>query len=253
MGRGPDRRDRELRAAASTCGPPSSRSSGTGSSSRRSHLRRPWASAGPPRGAGTASTVLGGIERPIRVSTVERLEDAHLLHAGLATLETDGRGAGVATALGRAARDRGIGDFWGYMLVAQGLRRCDVRGRGQALGPRRARAHRGRGRWTLHGPGRLRCPKRSIGAGDERPPARRAARGPGEGLVRASRGWIRGATPSRAGGATRRGWGHGRGTCGRARRPGGCHSAPGCRGGMRRRPPARSRPRVGTGRTGRRR
>ena len=25
----------------------------------------------------------------------------------------------MATALGRAARDRGIGDFWGYMLVAQ--------------------------------------------------------------------------------------------------------------------------------------
>ena len=85
-----------------------------------------------------ASTVLGGIERPIRVSTVERLEDAHLLHAGLANLETDGRGAGVATALGRAARDRGIGDFWGYMLVAQAPpMRCSRSG--SSLGPRRAR------------------------------------------------------------------------------------------------------------------
>ena len=79
-------------------------------------LGQRWSAA---QGRG-ASTVRGGTERPMHVSNVDRLGDAHLVHAGLANLEADGRGAGVATALRRSARDRGIGDFWGYMLVAQG-------------------------------------------------------------------------------------------------------------------------------------
>lgn len=54
-------------------------------------------------------------DRPLRVSTVDRVGDVHLLHGGVHAL--DG-------AVGRAAthvwRDRGYGDFWGHMLVAAG-------------------------------------------------------------------------------------------------------------------------------------
>lgn len=71
------------------------------------------------RGGG-ATTSRGGEQRSIGVSSVSRLEDAHLVHAGLGAFWEDGRGEGAATALRRSARDRGIGDFWGYMLVAQG-------------------------------------------------------------------------------------------------------------------------------------
>ena len=73
-------------------------------------------------GATTSSTspAGSGTERSIGVSSVSRLEDAHVVHAGLGALWEDGRGEGAATVLRRSERDRGIGDFWGYMLVAQG-------------------------------------------------------------------------------------------------------------------------------------
>jgi len=71
------------------------------------------------RGAG-ATTLRGGRESRLAVSSVSRLEDAHLGHSGIKALDADGRGAGVRAVIGRARRDRGLGDFWGYMLVAQG-------------------------------------------------------------------------------------------------------------------------------------
>ena len=69
---------------------------------------------------GGATTTLHGRTSPARVSAVSRLEEAHLIHAGLSPFEAEGRGAGIREALRRSWRDRGLGDFWGYMLVAQG-------------------------------------------------------------------------------------------------------------------------------------
>ncbi len=68
-----------------------------------------------------SSTVSGawrrrnGTERSIGVSSVSSLAEAHLLFGRAGSL--DGR---VARATDRIWRDRGFGDFWGHMLVANG-------------------------------------------------------------------------------------------------------------------------------------
>jgi histidinol-phosphatase len=79
-------------------------------------LGRRWHAA---RGAGAAVRDLLG-ERPIRVSAVERLEDAQLVWSGLRAMEAAGHGPAVRELARLAWRDRGFGDFWGYMLVAEG-------------------------------------------------------------------------------------------------------------------------------------
>jgi histidinol-phosphatase len=60
--------------------------------------------------------------RPIAVSDVDRLEDAHVLHGGLDWFR---RAPGGWELLGRLAdrawRTRGFGDFWMHLLVAAGL------------------------------------------------------------------------------------------------------------------------------------
>jgi histidinol-phosphatase len=79
-------------------------------------LSRRWHAV---RGQGAAVRDLMG-ERPIRISSVDRLDQAQLLTAGVAPMEAAGFGAASA-ALRRAVwRDRGFGDFWAYMLVAEG-------------------------------------------------------------------------------------------------------------------------------------
>lgn len=59
-------------------------------------------------------------ERVIHVSQRPRLAEAQLLFGTLRTIEWDGLLPGWLTALRGAWRDRGFGDFWGHMLVAQG-------------------------------------------------------------------------------------------------------------------------------------
>ncbi len=71
------------------------------------------------RGGG-AGTRIGSRERPIRVSTVAELDAAQVVFSTLRSIETAGRGAGLRRLVGASWRDRGFGDFWGYMLVAQG-------------------------------------------------------------------------------------------------------------------------------------
>jgi histidinol-phosphatase len=79
-------------------------------------LQRRWHAA---LGEGASVRDLMG-ERPIRVSGVKKLADAQVVWSGLRPLEAAGYGPAVAS-LGRQAwRDRGFGDFWGYMLVAEG-------------------------------------------------------------------------------------------------------------------------------------
>ncbi|HYN63104.1 MAG TPA: inositol monophosphatase family protein [Candidatus Limnocylindrales bacterium] len=79
-------------------------------------LSRRWHAA---RGQGAAVRDLLG-ERPIRVSAVDRLEEAQIVTSSVRAMEDAGFRDALAR-LGRAAwRDRGFGEFWGYMLVAEG-------------------------------------------------------------------------------------------------------------------------------------
>jgi histidinol-phosphatase len=79
-------------------------------------LQRRWHAA---KGEGASVRDLLG-ERQIKVSAVDKLSEAQVVWSGLRPLEAAGYGPAIA-ALGRAAwRDRGFGDFWGYMLVAEG-------------------------------------------------------------------------------------------------------------------------------------
>jgi histidinol-phosphatase len=79
-------------------------------------LHRRWHAA---RGLGASAQDLFG-ERRIHVSAVDQLADAQLTWSGLSAMLEAGIGPAVE-ALARAAwRDRGFGDFWGYMLVAEG-------------------------------------------------------------------------------------------------------------------------------------
>jgi histidinol-phosphatase len=73
--------------------------------------RRWWAA----RGAGA-----WGNGDPLHVSSVSRLADAQLSYGSVITFEECGLGP-QAQALGRLCRrTRGFGDFWSYMLVAEG-------------------------------------------------------------------------------------------------------------------------------------
>ena len=57
---------------------------------------------------------------PMTVSTVERIEDAHLSFNALTTMEEHGLGPQAATLSSRVARTRGFGDFLSFMFVADG-------------------------------------------------------------------------------------------------------------------------------------
>jgi histidinol-phosphatase len=59
-------------------------------------------------------------ERPLHVSTVDRLAEAQLVTSGIGPLELAGFGRAVHRLSTQVWRDRGFGEFWGYMLVAEG-------------------------------------------------------------------------------------------------------------------------------------
>jgi histidinol-phosphatase len=56
----------------------------------------------------------------LRVSRVARLDDAQLLWSGIEEWEAAGGSDAVLDLARRCWRDRGLGDFWQYMLVAEG-------------------------------------------------------------------------------------------------------------------------------------
>ena len=58
--------------------------------------------------------------RPIRVSAVAELADAQLLWSGIEDWDATGRTDALLTLARRCWRSRGLGDFWQYMLVAEG-------------------------------------------------------------------------------------------------------------------------------------
>ena len=77
--------------------------------------RRWWASRG-----GGARVRVDGVERAIHVSSVDSVAQAQITFSTLRGLDAAGLGPGLRRLTGAAWRDRGFGDFWGHMLVAQG-------------------------------------------------------------------------------------------------------------------------------------
>lgn len=77
--------------------------------------RRWWAARG-----GGAWLAAGAEPRRISVSGVTRLEDASLSYASLAGWHAVDRHAAFVDLTERVWRSRGYGDFWSYMLVAEG-------------------------------------------------------------------------------------------------------------------------------------
>jgi histidinol-phosphatase len=80
--------------------------------------RRWWAARG--AGAFMRDALATDGARRIFVSTVNDLADAQLSFGGLAEWREIGRLDAVLALDARCARSRGLGDFWSYMLVAEG-------------------------------------------------------------------------------------------------------------------------------------
>lgn len=58
--------------------------------------------------------------RRIRVSGIGALADAQVLYGSTVDLRASGRAPGFDALLGEVWRERGLGDFWGYALLAEG-------------------------------------------------------------------------------------------------------------------------------------
>ena len=78
--------------------------------------RRWWASKG--TGAYTGKSLMSS--REIRVSQVSDLDSASLSYASMGGWEAIGKGDAFAALLRRCWRTRAYGDFWSYMLLAEG-------------------------------------------------------------------------------------------------------------------------------------
>jgi histidinol-phosphatase len=79
-------------------------------------MGRRWFAA---RGDGARLRALGE-ERQVHVSSIAKLAEAQITFSTLRGLEQAGLGEGLRRITNAAWRDRGFGDFWGHMLVAQG-------------------------------------------------------------------------------------------------------------------------------------
>lgn len=75
-------------------------------------------------GAWAVETVPGGWDRDsaqrLSVSEIDRLDEASLVYSSVPSIEDSGWAPGFGPLLGKVWRDRGLGDFYGYMLVAEG-------------------------------------------------------------------------------------------------------------------------------------
>jgi histidinol-phosphatase len=82
-------------------------------------LRERWYAR---RGGGAWSVGAAGTDGPrrIRASRVERLEDAQVFYGSGRDIAASGRAPGFRALLDDVWRERGIGDFWGYTLLAEG-------------------------------------------------------------------------------------------------------------------------------------
>lgn len=78
--------------------------------------QRWWAA----RGQGAFATSLGAPARRLRVSEVSELADANLSYSSLTGWAKIDRQDQFLQLVGRVWRSRGYGDFWSYMLLAEG-------------------------------------------------------------------------------------------------------------------------------------
>ena len=78
--------------------------------------RRWWAA----RGLGAFAGASQADARPLRVSAVRELADAHLSYSSLTGWEEQGRLPGLLDLSRRVWRTRAFGDFWSHVLVAEG-------------------------------------------------------------------------------------------------------------------------------------
>jgi histidinol-phosphatase len=105
-------------------------------------------------GAWAVDVVPGGWDRdsavPIAVSGVDDLASASLVYSSLPSVVASGLAPGFVDLLGSVWRDRGLGDFYGYLLVAEGAAEAMVEAELKAwdlAGPRAVLEHAG-GRLT---------------------------------------------------------------------------------------------------------
>jgi histidinol-phosphatase len=73
--------------------------------------RRWWASAGD-------GAFCNG--KPIRVSQIDKVSDAHLTYDSITDFDQHGGAVQFLALMRRCVRSRGFGDFWAHMLVAEG-------------------------------------------------------------------------------------------------------------------------------------
>ncbi|UDY24675.1 inositol monophosphatase family protein [Nocardioides sp. Kera G14] len=78
--------------------------------------RRWWASKG--QGSWTGKSLMKGTQ--LHVSDVRRLDDASFAYSDLSEWEDRGNLDGMMALMRRVWRTRGYGDFWSYMLLAEG-------------------------------------------------------------------------------------------------------------------------------------
>lgn len=78
--------------------------------------RRWWASLG--GGAFTGRSILNATE--LNVSRVEKLDDASLSYSEISEWVASGHGQGFVDLMRSCWRSRAYGDFWSYMMVAEG-------------------------------------------------------------------------------------------------------------------------------------
>ena len=78
--------------------------------------RRWWAQ----RGGGAFGSFREQPARPLRVSAVSAVQDASLAYSDLPEWDQAGRGDGFRDLLQQCWRSRGYGDFYSYLLVAEG-------------------------------------------------------------------------------------------------------------------------------------
>jgi histidinol-phosphatase len=75
-------------------------------------------------GAWAADTVPGGWDQdtatPISASGVRTIDATSVVYSSLPSILDSGMAPGFVNLLGKVWRDRGLGDFYGYMLVAEG-------------------------------------------------------------------------------------------------------------------------------------
>ncbi|HZW01573.1 MAG TPA: inositol monophosphatase family protein [Candidatus Deferrimicrobium sp.] len=105
-------------------------------------------------GAWAVDVVPGGWDRdsavPVAVSGVDDVASASVVYSSLPSVVASGLAPGFVDLLGSVWRDRGLGDFYGYLLVAEGAAEAMVEAELKAwdlAGPRAVLEHAG-GRLT---------------------------------------------------------------------------------------------------------